>query len=204
MKTLLIELLIALWTLTSSASWFFCDNNGTSRGQATPQGGDLATMCIGCTHACLAELSTTDTPSFLGNILGKTITARIRITGSSAFASCYNPGSPDIGLLISTDPKPFKLARSQRDEFNYWFHGPSRVNLINAWTMEVTITATVSPSGWSNPNGLLAINHVADFERVAEETKQLYFSIGTDTTFDTGADVATGEATLHLLSVTVN
>lgn len=210
MKRLIAALALALSTVALSASWWFCDNNGTSRGQATPAPGDLATMTIDGEGACLAILSTIDTSALLGDLNGGIITARFTLTGSSAFASCFAGGIPDVGLVIISNDDPFKLAHSQhrRHEFEYWWHGPSRVTLISAHTVEVEISAIVTPSGWINPNGKLATAYPAQFATAAANTLQIGVSFGEKTggnSFfaETGSKTSSGTATFHLLAFTI-
>lgn len=141
------------------------------------------------------------------SILGKTITASIRVDAAAGTSFTYygqdtswNPcGTPaSVRFYFNTNGK-FGFGTDNDWYSKYWWSNPTSVALANG---TFTLTTTVDAALWSNWNGKTGNDPVVDdhFALAAANPDLIGFSFGGGCFFENGVGAAGGTATFTVLS----
>lgn len=142
-------------------------------------------------------------------LVGRTVSATFWIDASNPVyvghnaGGCVNPAN--FRLYFTSTTGVYKVSSADRYPERYWWSqaGACYIEQVDDGAL-VTITATVTPETWSHALGQPGSALPSQFNAAATNAKQLGLSFGGGCFYDTGIGMASGSATLHLVSLTVN
>jgi hypothetical protein len=158
--------------------------------------------------ATTALLTTTQTPSLLGNLTGKAITATFTVTasGDAVFISDGSCGSSATYVRfyfeVNNNGKFFSNTASYTD---YWWSNPTSTSytFVNGTTATVTLTVPLNIASWSDWGGEQASAVPTYFAAAVKHVGMIGLSFGGGCFFANGVGVNPGTASFTLTSYTV-
>lgn len=202
---LLLTILALVLPLTASAQWTAKNLGG--RSLPTHQGaGDLVTFNFPLPNQRVSFL----THPTSGSINGATITATFFIDASNPVYTGANVGGcivpVNVRLYFTSGNAVYKLSTADKYPNLYWWCSQigavAYIEQVDDGAL-VTLTATVSATGWSNANGQTATSRLAGFNSAVSSVKHIGMAFGGGCFFDTGVGISSGSSTFHLLSFDV-
>jgi hypothetical protein len=145
-------------------------------------------------------LFTTTDPSLTGDLLGKTLTDSVAVSGDAASFVTQNGGGDCVnnvpaavrfyftapaasGPSVGTPPTGFYTAS--------WWSNPISVQMLSG-NQSQTISDVMSPADWSDWNGQPASTQVDAFNEAASQVQSIGLSFGGDCFFETGVTPTPG------------
>jgi hypothetical protein len=139
----------------------------------------------------------------LGDDRGKTITATFAITGATSPFTYFGEGSLSNPCVFPANVRLFFQTSNAGgfDFTHFWWSDTAFAVLGNG---SFTLTANVSPVGWSDWNGKPAEANAAAFDAAASTVTLIGFSFGGGCFFENGVGTADGSGTFNLNSFSVS
>jgi hypothetical protein len=137
-----------------------------------------------------------------GDLSGKTITAKFDIGGAAGAFTYFGEGTASNPCAFPANVRLyFQTSNAGGFAFtNFWWSDTAFAVLANG---TYTLTATVSPVGWSDWNGKVAADNAAAFNDAASHVTLIGLSYGGGCFFENGAGTADGSGTFNLESFEV-
>lgn len=205
MTRVLATLLICL-PLIANAQWTAKNLGGRSL-PVYRDAGDLVTFAFPLPNQRVSFL----THPTSGTISGATITATFRIDASNPAYTGANVGGCIVPVnarfYFTSNKIVYKLSTADKTPNIYWWCSQSDavayIEQVDDGAL-VTLTATVSPSGWSNANGQSAQSQITGFNAAASNVRHIGLAFGGGCFFDTGVGISSGSSTFHIIGFAVN
>jgi hypothetical protein len=197
------------WTL----SYYEGDLGPLTELAANPQGKSISTFEFTATPD--QALLTSDANGYVkkGNLLGKTVTATISITGPAGttfvgYDECLGGLPPTVRFYFDTKLELGAETTFQEDlyENQLWWSNPVSISLADVFAAGpagTTLSVTFSPANWSNLVGAFGDDLVApyssDFSTAASNVSKVGFSFGSGCSFAFGDGSAPAGAMFNLM-----
>jgi hypothetical protein len=138
----------------------------------------------------------------LGDLRGKTITAKFDISGATGAFTYFGEGTADNPCVYPANVRLyFQTSNAGGFAFtHFWWSDTAFAILGNG---AVTITASIGPVGWSDWNGKLAADNAAAFDDAASNVTLIGLSYGGGCFFENGVGTADGSGKFDLDSFSV-
>lgn len=198
-------LILTLLPFVNQAQWSAINLGGRSL-PSYQDAGDLFTVDFPLPNQRVSFV----THSTSGSVNGATISATFFIEASSPVYTGANVGGCVVPVstrfYFTSNRSIYKLSTADKYPNLYWWCSQSAaiayIEQVDDGSL-VTITATVTPSGWSNANGQSAARQLAGFNTATSAVRHIGLAFGGGCFFDTGVGVSSGSSTFHLVSFTV-
>ena len=140
--------------------------------------------------------------ALLGDLSGKTITAKFDVVGATGAFTYFGEGTASNPCVFPANVRLyFQTSNAGGFAFtNFWWSDTAFAVLNNG---SFTLTANVSPVGWSDWNGKLAADNAAAFNDAASNVTLVGLSFGGGCFFENGVATADGSGTFNLESFEV-
>jgi hypothetical protein len=141
--------------------------------------------------------------SLLGDDRGMQVTATFDISGATAF-TYFGEGDPTVNPCVFPANTRLFFETSNAGGFaftNFWWSDTAFAVLANG---TATITANVSPVGWSDWNGQPAETNADAFNAAASNVTLIGLSFGGGCFFENGVGTVDGSGTFNLDSFTMS
>jgi hypothetical protein len=190
----------------SNSNWHvgYYNNSGRALSEAqaasTPNGPQL-TFTSDDNTALLTTSQGSQKGNRLGDLTGKTITARFNIAGTDGF-TYY--GEPDGCNTPANTRLFFSTSNAGGFDFtHYWWSNPNAQVLVDG--NNLSVTATVDPANWSDYDGKFGTDPVTGngFDKAAANVTEIGLSFGGGCFFENGVGSNSGAGTLTLTDFTV-
>ena len=139
------------------------------------------------------------------SILGKTITARIKVDSHGATFHYYGEGAcgttPATVRLYFNTNGAFGFGNNTAWYGHYWWSNPVAAYALADGT--VTLTAQVTAANWSDWGGELATAVPDEFAAAASNPDLIGFSFGGGCFFENGVGATGGDATFTVMSLDI-
>jgi hypothetical protein len=138
--------------------------------------------------------------TLLGDLGGKTITATFHVSGVTGSFIYF--GEPSCGGTTANARLFFQTDNGGGFQYtHYWWSDVAWTALSNG---DFSLTATVTPPGWSDWNGQTGVSQSAGFMDAASNVTTIGLSFGGGCFFENGIGTDDGSGTLTLDSFSVN
>lgn len=178
--------------------------SGRALSMASANGLPIGVATFGFTSSPNTALLVTDhgSSTLLGSDQGRTISATFDISGASVFTYFGEgdptvnpcPGPATVRLFFESTGGGFAFT-------NFWWSDTAFAVLANG---TMTISANVSPVGWSDWNGQPAETNVDAFNGAASDVTLIGLSFGGGCFFENGVGTVDGSGTFNLDSFSVS
>ena len=135
--------------------------------------------------------------ALLGDLRGNTITAKFDISGAAGTFTYFGEGTLSNPCVFPANVRLyFQTSNAGGFAFtNFWWSDTAFAVLGNG---TVTLTAGISPVGWSDWNGKLAADNAAAFNDAASHVTLVGLSYGGGCFFENGVGTVDGSGTFNL------
>lgn len=200
-----LHILVLAFCLTANAQWTAKNLGGRSL-PIYQDAGDLVTFDFPLPNQRVSFL----THPTSGSINGATITATFFIEASNPAYTGANVGGcivpVNVRVYFTSGNAVYKLSTADKYPNLYWWCSQSTavayIEQVDDGSL-VTLTASVTPTGWSNANGQSASSQLTGFNSAANSARHIGLAFGGGCFFDTGVGISSGSSTFHLVSFTV-
>jgi hypothetical protein len=141
--------------------------------------------------------------TLLGDLRGQSITVTFEISGATGGAFTYfGEGTPSNPCGTPANVRIyFQTSNAGGFDFTHFWWSDTAFALLGNGTF--SLTANVSPAGWSDWNGKQATDNVDAFSDAASNVTLIGLSYGGGCFFENGVGTADGSGTFNLDSFTV-
>jgi hypothetical protein len=204
----LVAIAGAIAAITVFAAPVLAGGSDWKLGYYTPSGQALSSASV-ATGDGIATFNFTNQPntallvtthgnsSYLGNDMGKTISATFDISGATGAFTYSGEGTPDNPCGTPANTR-FFFETDNGGGFaftHFWWSNPASVVLANG---PFTLSATVEPAEWSDWNGQPGATQAAGFADAAANVTMIGFSFGGGCFFENGVGTTDGSGTFTL------
>lgn len=141
--------------------------------------------------------------TLLGDDRGKTITATFHISDATGAFTYFGEGTPSNPCGTPANVRFFfQTSKAGGFDFTHYWWSDTAFTLLDNGTF--SLTANVSPVGWSDWNGQPSESNVGPFNDAASNVKLIGFSFGGGCFFENGVGTTDGSGTFNLDSFSVS
>src|SRR5258708_31639174 len=195
--------------LASSSNWsvgfYTPSGRALSNAAADALPGGVATLNF--TSADNTALLVTTHGAFKGTLLGDdrnmTIAATFHISGATGAFTYFGEGTPSNPCGTPANVRLFfETSNAGGFDFTHFWWSDTAFTLLDNGSF--TLTANVSPVGWSDWNGQPAETNAGSFGDAASNVALIGFSFGGGCFFENGAGTTDGSGTFNLDSFSLS